>query len=190
MPFPDIEASERIAADLMGRLLGPAGAILTSVVVFVSAIGVLNAQLLNYPRIQFALASDGLFFRRIAVVSEKTKTPAAAILLVGFFSSLFALTGSYVLILSYVAFVIHFFICLSVIAVIILRIREPELERPYRVWGYPLTPAAFLLVSIFYLGNLLVTQPFNVAVGIAIVLSGLPFYVYWRKIREARGSNV
>lgn len=190
MPFPDIEASERIAADLMGRLLGPAGAILTSAVVFVSAIGVLNAQLLNYPRIQFALASDGLFFRRIAVVSEKTKTPAAAILLVGFFSSLFALTGSYVLILSYVAFVIHFFICLSVIAVIILRVREPELERPYRVWGYPLTPAAFLLVSIFYLGNLLVTQPFNVAVGIAIVLSGLPFYVYWRKIREARGSNV
>ena len=145
----------------------------------------LNAQLLNYPRIPFALARDGLFFSRIAVVANKTRTPAAAIVLVGFFSSLFALTGSYVLILSYVAFVIHFFICLAVIAVIVLRIREPQLDRPFKVPGYPFTPAAFLLVSVFYLGNLVTTQPLNVAVGVAIVMSGLPFYAYWRKMSGA-----
>ena len=185
MPIDDIAASERIAADLMGTVLGPSGAILTSIVVFISAIGVLNAQLLNYPRIPFALARDGLFFSRIAVVANKTRTPAAAIVLVGFFSSLFALTGSYVLILSYVAFVIHFFICLAVIAVIVLRIREPQLDRPFKVPGYPFTPAAFLLVSVFYLGNLVTTQPLNVAVGVAIVMSGLPFYAYWRKMSGA-----
>jgi APA family basic amino acid/polyamine antiporter len=190
MPFGEIMASERIAADLMGNVLGPSGAILTSIVVFISAVGVLNAQLLNYPRIPFALARDGLFFRRIAVVEKKSRTPAAAIVLVGVFSSLFALTGSYVLILSYVAFVIHFFICLAVIAVIVLRIREPDLDRPYRVWGYPFTPAAFLLVSVFYLGNLVFTQPINVAVGVAIVLSGLPFYVFWRKVSGARARDV
>ena len=190
MPFEAIESSERIAADLMGNVLGPAGAIVTSVVVFISAIGVLNAQLLNYPRIQFALAGDGLFFKRIAVVHPRTRTPAAAIVLVGIFSALFALTGSYVLILSYVAFVIHFFICLAVVAVFILRVREPDLDRPYRVWGYPLTPAAFLLVSIFYLGNLVITQPTNVAVGVAIVLSGLPFYYYWRRLPDSAPGDV
>ena len=190
MPFGEIAASERIAADLMGRVLGPAGAILTSIVVFISAIGVLNAQLLNYPRIPFALASDRLFFTRIAVVAETTRTPAAAIVLVGVFSAIFALTGSYVLILSYVAFVIHFFICLAVIAVIILRVREPELDRPFRVPGYPFTPAAFLLVSVLYLGNLVVSQTLNVAVGVAIVLSGLPFYLYWRNVSGASRGNV
>lgn len=181
MPFEEIAGSERIAADLMGRVLGPSGSLITSSVVFVSAIGVLNAQLLNYPRIQFALARDGMFFRRFGEIGEKSRAPGAAIGLIGSLSALFALTGSYVLILSYVAFVIHFFICLAVVAVIILRIREPDLERPYKVWGYPFTPAAFLLVSVFYLGNLIITQPLNVAVGVAIVLSGLPFYARWKK---------
>lgn len=181
MPIDDIVASERIAADLMGRVLGPPGALVTSLVVFISAIGVLNAQLLNYPRIQFALARDGLFFSRFGEIGKKSRAPGAAISLVGFLSALFALTGSYVLILSYVAFVIHFFICLAVIAVMVLRVREPDLERPYKVWGYPFTPIAFLLVSFFYLGNLVVTQPLNVAVGVGIVLSGLPFYYHWRR---------
>lgn len=189
MPFDEIIGSERIASDLMGRILGPPGALITSSVVFISAIGVLNAQLLNYPRIQFALARDGLFFRRFGEIGEKSRAPAAAITLIGFLSALFALTGSYVLILSYVAFVIHFFICLAVIAVIVLRIREPELERPYRVWGYPFTPVAFLLVSAFYLGNLVVTKPLNVAVGVGIVLSGLPFYFHWRKSSEVRKAD-
>lgn len=181
MPFEEIVASDRIAADLMGRVLGPSGYLATSAIVFVSAVGVLNAQLLNYPRIPFALAKDGLFFESISVVNEKTRTPAAAIALVGILSSLFAMTGSYALILSYVAFVIHLFISLAVMAVIVLRIREPDLPRPYRVWGYPFTPVAFLLVSVVYLGNLAMTKPVNVLVGVLIVVGGLPFYLFWQK---------
>ncbi|MDH3990221.1 MAG: amino acid permease [Gammaproteobacteria bacterium] len=188
MPFDEIVASERIASDLMGRLLGPSGSLATSMVVFCSAIGVLNAQLLNYPRIPFALAVDGLFFSKVATINPKSKAPAVAIILVGLLSSLFALTGSYALILSYVAFVIHFFICLAVLAVVVLRIREPDLPRPYKVWGYPFTPVVFLLVSVFYLGNLIVTRPFQVLVGVGIVLSGLPFYWYWQK-RPANNAN-
>jgi APA family basic amino acid/polyamine antiporter len=188
MSMDEIVGSERIAADLMGRLLGPFGSLATSAVVFCSAVGVLNAQLLNYPRIPFALARDGLFFSPIAAISQQAKVPAAAILLVGFLSALFAMTGSYALILNYVGFVIHFFICLAVLAVIVLRIREPDLPRPYKVLGYPFTPVAFLLVSVFYLGNLMATRTFEVLVGIAIVLSGLPFFLYWQK-RSARQSQ-
>jgi APA family basic amino acid/polyamine antiporter len=131
---------------------------------------------------------DGLFFSKVATINPKSKAPAVAIILVGLLSSLFALTGSYALILSYVAFVIHFFICLAVLAVVVLRIREPDLPRPYKVWGYPFTPAVFLLVSVFYLGNLIVTRPLQVLVGVGIVLSGLPFYWYWQK-RPANNAN-
>lgn len=181
MSFDDVKSSTHIASDVMARSLGPSGAILTSFVVFVSAAGVLNAQLLNYPRIPFALAKDGLFFRRIADVSETRRTPANAIMLVGAWASILALAGSYSEILGFVAFVIHFFICLAVLAVIILRIREPDLVRPYKVWGYPWTPVLFLVVSAGYLINLIVTKPLSVLIGVAIVLAGLPFYRYWKR---------
>jgi len=181
LPFDEVVASERVASDMMARVLGPAGSVATAFVIFCSAIGVLNAQLLNYPRIPYALARDGLFFRRIATVGSGSSAPAGAIVLVGVLASLFALTGSYSLILGFVAFVSHFFISLAVLAVIVLRIREPDLVRPYRVPGYPVTPVAFLLVSVVYLGNLVVTAPGNALVGIAIVLAGLPFYAWWRR---------
>ena len=185
MPFDEVQASERIASDMMGKVLGPSGAVVTAFVIFCSAVGVLNAQLLNYPRIPFALARDGYFFRPVAVVSARSGAPATAIVMVGVLASLFALTGSYSRILTFVAFVSHFFICLAVLAVIVLRWREPGLERPYKVWGYPFTPVAFLLVSAVYLGNLVIRQPADVLVGVAIVVAGLPFYRHWRKDRNA-----
>jgi len=181
LPFDEVAGSKRIASDVMARVLGPGGEVATAFIIFCSSVGVLNAQLLNYPRIPFALARDGLFFRRIGRVGERTASPANAILMVGGLAALFAMTGSYSLILGYVAFVSHFFICLAVLAVIVLRIREPQLPRPYRVWGYPFTPVAFLLVSAVYLVNLLITTPLRVLVGIAIVLAGLPFHAYWRR---------
>jgi len=181
MSFADVQSSEHIASDVMDRALGPKGAVVTAFVIFCSAVGVLNAQLLNYPRIVFALARDGYFFQRIAKISERSRAPSNAILLVGVISSIFALSGGYVEILGYIAFVIHFFICLAVVAVIVLRIREPELPRPYKVWGYPFTPVAFLLVSAVYLFNLIVTKPISVMIGVGIVLVGVPFFYYWSR---------
>ena len=191
MPFDDVKASTHIASDVMARALGPTGAILTSFIVFCSAVGVVNAQLLNYPRIPFALAKDGLFFRRIANVSDTRRTPSNAIMLIGTWASLMVLAGSYSEILGFVAFVIHFFISLAVLAVIILRIREPDLVRPYKVWGYPWTPVLFLIVSAGYLINLIVTKPGSVFIGVAIVLAGLPFYWYWkRQMTDPISKNV
>jgi APA family basic amino acid/polyamine antiporter len=181
MTFDDVRSSKHIASDVMANALGPPGAILTSFVIFISAVGVLNAQLLNYPRIPFALAQDGLFFHRIAHVSETRRTPSNAIMLIGIWASILVLAGSYTEILGFVAFVIHFFICLAVLAVIILRNREPELVRPYKVWGYPWTPVMFLIVSAGYLINLIATKPASVLIGVAIVLAGLPFYWYWKR---------
>lgn len=189
LPFDEVMRSERIAADMMGTVLGERGAMFTAFIIFCSALGALNTQLLSYPRIPFALARDGYLFSRIAEINPRSRTPANAIVLVGLLASLFALTGSYSEILSFVAFVSHFFICLAVLAVIVLRIREPDLPRPYRVWGYPATPVTFLLVSAVYLGNLVATRPVAVSAGILMVLAGLPFYYHWRRatIRRSQG---
>jgi APA family basic amino acid/polyamine antiporter len=189
LPFDDVMQSSRIAADMMGTVFGERGALVTAFVIFCSAMGALNTQLLSYPRIPFALARDGYLVRQISTVNRWSRAPANAIVLVGLLASLYALTGSYSEILVFVSFVSHFFISLAVLAVIILRIREPNLPRPYRVWGYPFTPVAFLLVSAIYLGNLLVTRTFAVSAGIAMVLAGLPLYLYRRKalIRSRQG---
>ena len=165
----------------MASVLGPTGAVVTAFAIFCSAVGVLNAQLLNYPRIVFAVAQDGLFFSKIAVISERTRAPGNAIVVVGLLSCLYAISGSYTQILTVVAFVAHVFICLAVAAVIVLRIREPELERPYKVWGYPFTPIIFILVSLVYLGNLAVNQTYGAIIGTAVVLAGVPFYWYWKR---------
>ena len=157
--------------------------------IFVSSIGVLNAQLLNYPRIPFALARDGVFFDWAGKLDPRSSAPSGAILLIGIVASVYALTGSYSLILSYVAFVVHFFICLAVIAVMLMRIREPDLPRPFKVWGYPFTPIIFLVVSAVYLLNLITTRPGNVMVGVLIVIAGLPYFWYRRRTNK-RASPV
>ena len=185
MSFDDVRASERIASDLMEMLVGPGGATLTAFIIFVSSVGVLNAQLLNYPRIPFALSRDGVFFGWASRINPRSNVPSGAIILIGTVASLYALTGSYGLILSYVAFVVHFFICLAVIAVVLMRIREPDLPRPFKVWGYPFTPVIFLAVSAVYLFNLLSTQTANVLVGVVIVLAGIPYFLYRRREQSA-----
>jgi len=188
LPFEVLQRSERVGADMMQAILGPVGADVLTLIVVVSAIGALNAQILNYPRIIFALARDGLFFQRVAEVHPKHRSPSVAILLIGIIASLFALAGTYRQILEYVGFVMHLFICLAVVAVIVLRIREPNLDRPFKVWGYPYTLVLFLLLSVAYLGNLLINSFANTIVGVLIVLSGLPFFYYWRRqcrVRQA-----
>ena len=102
---------------------------------------------------------------------------------------MYALSGSYTAILGYVAFVAHFYICLAVLAVFVLRIREPDLPRPFKVWGYPFTPIAFLLVSVIYLYNLVSTQLEVVIVGIVIVVAGLPFFWYWQRTNTIDGNR-
>jgi APA family basic amino acid/polyamine antiporter len=181
MPFDEVQSSSRIASDTMARVLGPTGAMVTAFAIFCSAVGVLNAQLLNYPRVVFAMAKDGLFFGRIAEIGNKTRAPTNAIVLVGVLSAVYAVSGTYSQILTVVAFVAHVFICLAVAAVIVLRIREPDLERPYKVWGYPFTPIIFIVVSVIYLGNLAVNQTMGAAIGTFVVLAGLPFYWYWKR---------
>ena len=190
LSFDALQASERVAADAAQAILGPVGASVTALAVICSAMGTLNAQLLSYPRIFFAQSRDGLFFPAMARIHPVHRTPGPAILLVGGLASAYALAGTYQEILNAVGFVIQLLLSLAVLAVIVLRIREPDLPRPYRVWGYPVTPALFLGISAWYLVNLLFTRTFSSLTGFAVVLAGLPFYYHWRRNRtEASGHR-
>lgn len=181
LPFDTLKASDRVAADAVHAVFGPVGATIMSVLVFVSGIGGTNAQLLNYPRVAFSLAQDGLFFERLARIHPTRRTPATAILVFGVIASAFALAGTYQDILSYVAFVGQVFMVLTVVGLIVLRRREPGLVRPFRVPGYPVVPLVYVGILTWYLGNLLANRLSRSLVGIAIVAAGVPFYWYWSR---------
>jgi APA family basic amino acid/polyamine antiporter len=185
LPFDQLAASPRVAADAMAAAVGPRAADLTAVVVLLSALGTLNAQLLNYPRITFALASDGLFFRAAGRVDPVRRVPVGAIVLVGVWASVLALAGNYRQILGWAAFVNQAFMALTVLGLFILRRTMPSLPRPFRVPLYPVTPLAYLLILVWYLGTLLLTRLPEVVIGIAIVAAGLPFYFHWRRAHPA-----
>jgi APA family basic amino acid/polyamine antiporter len=181
LPFDQLKTSPRVAADAMTAVVGPRGGDLIAIVVLLSALGSANAQLLNYPRITFSLAQDGYFFDRLAQVHPTRRTPVAAIVVFALVASIFAVVGSYQQILSSVGFVSQLFMVLTVVGLIVLRRREPMLPRPFRVPGYPVVPALYVVILVWYLGNLLVTRLEPTLIGVGIVLAGLPFYWYWRR---------
>lgn len=188
-PFDQLTGSKRIAFDVMERGLGPVGGLIAAVTVFTSGAGVLNAQCLGYPRILFMLADDGLFFRGPALVHPKTHTPAVAIAVLTVLAAGYLFTGTYADILGYGAFVSQLFVTLVVASVFVLRIREPDLVRPYRVWGYPWTPLVFVLAMAAYLLSLLITKTTTVLVGIVIVTAGVPVYFLFKHRRAALLAN-
>lgn len=181
LPFNELQASPRVAADAMARAVGPRAADITALVVLLSALGTLNAQLLNYPRITFAMANDGLFFRAISRVHPGRRVPVGAILLVGTWASVLALSGSFTQILGWAAFVNQAFMALTVVGLFILRRTAPDLPRPYKVFGYPYTPLLYVAILLWYLTTLLVNRGPQVMIGMAIVAAGIPFYVYWQR---------
>ena len=181
LPFEALARAPRVAAAAMEAVFGPVGADVISAVAFLSAIGAVNAQLLNYPRIPFSLASDGVFFRALARVHPVRGTPVNAIAVFALIACAFGVSGTYQENLTYVGFVGQLFMALTVLGVIVLRRREPGLARPFRVPLYPLPPLLYVAILAWYLGNLLVNRLGYSLVGIAIVLAGLPFYWYWTR---------
>lgn len=180
LPFATVTSSQRIAIDLMDAALGPMGAAFAAATVFTSGVAVLNAQCLGYPRVLYSLAKDGFFLDPIGKVQATTKAPAAAIAVCIACAAIYLFSGTYTDVLGYMSFVIQLSTTLMVLSVVLLRLREPDLVRPYRVWGYPWTPIVFIAASTTYLVALVVTKTSTVLVGILVVAAGFPFYLAFR----------
>ena len=162
-------------------MFGQAGAAIVAAMVMLSAFGALNGSTMTGPRIFYAMADDGLFFRPIAAVHPRFRTPFAAIALAA------ALGIGYVSIRSFEqladAFILGIwpFYALAVGAVFLLRRRRPDLERPYRAWGYPVVPLVFLLASVAMLGNAVVEEPAQTLFGFGVILLGIPVFWFWKR---------
>lgn len=170
--------SKLIAADVAAQipLLGGTGTAVIAAAVVVSAFSGLNASMMTGSRVFFAMADRGLFFRAAARVSKRFDTPSVAIWLATALGVAYVLENDFAQLADKFILGIWPFYALTVAAVFVLRRRRPDLPRPYRVVGYPLVPAAFLLASALMVLNALYTDPRNTGITLLIILAGVPVY--------------
>ena len=173
-------ASATVAADAMKVVLGPVGGALITVAVLLSTLGCSHGMIFTAPRIPYSMALRGDFFAWAGRLHPGRATPNTAMLVQGVWAALLALSGTYNQLITYMVFVSFLFYALSSAAVLVLRRREPGLERPYRAWGYPVTPVVFILFSGYLIVNTIREAPLDAAIGAALLLAGVPVYWYCR----------
>lgn len=181
LSVPEIAASEHVGATVAERVLGHAGGDLVSVIILMSIIGTLNGCFLTSPRIYFAQARDGLFFRKFGEVHAQHQTPGFAIIAQGVWAAVLLVSGSYESLIDYAMFAIWLSYGFMVAGVIVLRVKRPKMERPYRMWGYPWTAILFLLITAWFLGNMIVSRPVPSLAGLGLILTGVPIYFFWAR---------
>ena len=185
-PASVIAGSDRIASDAMSFAIGPVGASIIAVTILFSITGAANTNLLCTPRVFFAMASDGLFFKKIAAVHPRFLTPHVSIVAIGLWAIVLSLSGTFEQLFTYVIFGQWIFFGLTAGAVFILRRKRPALVRPYRTWGYPITPAIFILAAFLISFNSLINQFWNAFAGLAIIFLGVPAYGYWHRRKQQK----
>ena len=184
LAFTGVAHSSHVASDVFEILVGGGGAKWLTIAMMISALGTLHVSILTAARIPFAMARDALFFRFAKRVQPTFRSPSGALLFHGGVAALLALSGTYEELFSLVIFALWIFFCLSVVALIRLRITEPALPRPYSSWGYPWTPILFLASGLAMTVNLWLDRPVRSSIGLGVILLGLPFYFHWRKKSE------
>jgi APA family basic amino acid/polyamine antiporter len=178
---------QRVAATTMDLLIGPRGAVFVSGLILCSIFGALNGTFLTSSRVYYAMACDGVFFQSAARLHPKFRTPVGSLLILGLWSLLLALSGSFEQLYTYVIFTMWVFSGAAIFAVIVLRRRRPHLDRPYRVPAYPFLPLAFVLASAAIVINTVASKPLESLAGLGIVLTGVPLYLAWnRRARPPR----
>ncbi len=184
LPIQQIATSRLVAADAAYRIVGDFGVKLVSLTVMISAFGALNGSMMTGPRIFFAMAESGLFFRGVAAVHPRFRTPYVAIWLAAALAIGFLMIQTFEQLADAFVLGIWPFYAGGVAAVFVLRRKRPDLERPYRVWGYPFTPMLFIGASVYLLANALVSD-FNALIGFAIILAGIPVFYLWEERTRA-----
>ena len=181
LTIPQIAASDHVGATLAERVMGARGGMVVSLTILVSIIGTLNGCFLTSPRVYFAQARDGLFFRKFGEVQPRYRTPGFAILAQSAWAIVLLVSGSYETLLDYAMFALWLSYGLMVAGVIVLRRKQPHLPRPYRMWGYPVTPILFLAITLWFLLNMLFTRALPSLAGLLLIATGVPVYFAWAR---------
>src|SRR5271157_3689001 len=181
LPMDQVASSSRVGADAAVRIFGHTGSRLVSMVIIISTLGSLNGSILAAPRVYYAMAKDGLFFRWCARVHPRFHTPHVALVVQGAWAIVMVTAGTYEQLITYVIFAAVIFYALTALAVVVLRRTRPNAPRPYRVFGYPYVPIIFVLGSTWFLVNTLMEEPVEAGCGAAILGAGILVYGFWKR---------
>lgn len=180
-PSGEIARSDRIASQAMNLAIGPLGATIIAVIILLSITGAANQNFLCSPRVYFAMAKDGLFFKQVAAVHPYYLTPHISILALGAWSVILVLFfGTFERLFTYVVFGQWIFFGLTGASVMVLRSKKPDLPRPYKTFGYPVIPVIFILSAAFISFNALLGSPRDTLIGLLIIFLGLPIYFLFK----------
>jgi APA family basic amino acid/polyamine antiporter len=181
LSIEEMASHPRVAEAVAAALMGPMGARLLSAVVVVSAFGCVSATILYSSRIYQPMAADGVFFRSLAVIHPRYRTPLRSLWAQSAWAMVLTVSGTYEQLFTYVVFAALLFHVATGAAVFVLRRTRPEAPRPYRVWGYPVVPMLFILSSLLLVQNTLFEKPRESFLGLILVALGVPAYLYWRR---------
>ena len=173
--------NEIAAVAVVRHFAGGFGATLISLIILVTTLGCTNSTILMPPRVYYAMAKDNLFFRRAAEIDPTYHTPNPALWMQGIWACLLVLSGSFDQLTDMLIFAAFFFYGATAFGVFVMRVREPNAERPYRVWGYPVVPALFVLFCAALIIITCINSPREAGLGTVLMLTGVPMYFYWNK---------
>ena len=185
LPIADMAASPRVAADALARAVGPAASSIVSALVLISTFGALNSLMMTEPRLFYAMARDGLFFRSLARVHERNQTPHRAVALSTALALFYVGFRSFEQLAEGFVIATWPFFTLAVAGVLVLRTRRPEQPRPYRTLGYPVVPILFVVSGVLLVVNALVQHPTSTLVSFGVTALGWPIYHLWIARRES-----
>jgi APA family basic amino acid/polyamine antiporter len=181
-----LAATTTPASDAARLLFGAAGDRFVTAAIAISTFGFLNLCVLAPTRVYYAMAADGAFFPQVARVHPKYQTPSLAIVLQSTWAIALTLTGTYGQLLDYVVFADWIFFGLTVASVFVFRATRPDAPRPFKTWGYPVTPALFVLAAIGIVASVIRVSPMQSMIGAGLMLAGVPAFYYWKRAAGRR----
>jgi APA family basic amino acid/polyamine antiporter len=174
---------DRVATSAMSVVFGDSAAIIMAIFIMISTFGCNHGLIMSGPRVYYAMAKDGLFFRKVGEINKKG-VPGFAIIVQGIWSILLCLSGTYGNLLDYVIFAVLIFFTLTILSIFILRIKRPDIPRPYKAFGYPIIPSFYVLITVTIMVILLIYKPDYTFPGLGIVILGIPVFYLWRKYNK------
>jgi|TARA_Y100000310_G_scaffold120953_2_gene119712 APA family basic amino acid/polyamine antiporter len=179
--FNGMIGSDLVMSDAASVFLGDVGAAIVTIIILISLLGANNGFVLTSARINYAMAKDGLFFKQAGTIHSTFQSPTNALIIQCIWACILTFSGTFNQLITYIIFASWIFYGMSAGAVIVLRKKRPDLNRPYKTPFYPWIPAIFILFSIFLTINTILEAPRDAAIGTVLILAGLPLYNYWKK---------
>jgi APA family basic amino acid/polyamine antiporter len=180
---------DRVATSAMYVVFGDYAAIIMAIFIMISTFGCNHGLILAGPRVYYAMAKDGLFFKKVGDIN-KHGVPGFAIAVQGVWAVLLCLSGTYSNLLDYVIFAVLIFFTITILAIFVLRIKKPDVPRPYKAFGYPVIPAIYIMATVTIMVILLIYKPKYTFPGLVIVILGIPVYYLWRKLNKNYKASV